>query len=75
MCILMDNLGVHRSKFTAKVLEQQRMSSIFIPAYSPFANAIEECFSVAKRALKKERLNNIVNGRNILNEDMVERAF
>ena len=53
MCMYMDNLSVHRSKATQKVLREQRFEVIFTPAYSPFANCIEECFAVVKQAYKK----------------------
>ena len=56
----MDNLGIHRSKATGKVFQELNMDPIFCPAYSPFANPIEECFSVVKQAYKKAKLNEIM---------------
>ena len=53
MCLYMDNLSIHRSRATAKVMKEQRFEVIFTPAYSPFSNLIEECFAVVKQAYKK----------------------
>ena len=53
MCLYMDNLGIHTSRITAKVMRDQRYEWIFNPPYSPFANPIEECFSVTKHSYKK----------------------
>ena len=63
MCIYMDNLNFHRSRPTKKVLEEQQFEYIFNPPYSPFANPIEECFSVVKQSFRKARLNKIMKQR------------
>ena len=71
----MDQLSVHTSKATARVLKEQRFAWVFNPPYSPFANPIEEVFSVVKQHFKKARLNKIMNDTNVTNEVMIERAF
>ena len=48
MALYMDQLSVHTSKATAKVLREQRFEWVFNPPYSPFANAVEEVFSCCK---------------------------
>ena len=48
MALYMDQLSVHTSKATARILKEQRFEWVFNPPYSPFANPIEEVFSVAK---------------------------
>ena len=48
ICIYMDNLSIHRSKITAKLLKSLRMEVVFNPPYSPWANPIEECFASVK---------------------------
>ena len=75
MALYMDQLSVHTSKATARVLKEQRFEWVFNPAYSPFANPVEECFSVAKQSFKKARLNKIMNNSNETNEVMIEKAF
>ena len=72
MCMYMDNLSIHRSKATAQVLREQRFEVIFNPPYSPFANCIEECFSVVKQTYKKQKLQNIMQGRKVEMEDIIE---
>ena len=74
MCIYMDNLGFHKSKATKKVLIDQRFEYVFNPPYSPFANPIEECFSVVKREYKKAKLRRIIHGTKETDEDLVEAA-
>ena len=71
----MDNLSVHRSGETQKLLADQRFEVIFNPPYSPFANPIEECFSVVKHAYKKAKLQRITRGSNDPDENLVEEAF
>ena len=51
------------------------MEFIYNPAYSPQANPIEECFAQVKKAYKKAKLSKIINGTNVENEDMIEKAF
>ena len=71
----MDQLSVHTSKATARILKEQRFEWVFNPPYSPWANAVEECFSVAKGHFKKARLRKIMNDTNDKTEDMIEKAF
>ena len=66
---------MHTSKATARILKEHRFEWVFNPPYSPFANPIEEIFSVAKQHFKKARLNKIMNESNDTNEDMIKKAF
>ena len=75
MCLYMDNLGIHRSKATAQLLQDKRLRFIFNPPYSPFGNPIEECFAACKAAYKKARLQQIMNGSDLSIEDMIENSF
>lgn len=51
---IMDNASIHRSPEVKKVLENTRHKQLFIPPYSPFLNAIEECFSKVKTLVKRK---------------------
>ena len=46
--LLMDNIAFHKSKETLASIRAKGCSPLFIPAYSPRFNAIENVFSVAK---------------------------
>ena len=75
MCIYMDNLSVHKANATKLVIGEQRFEAIFNPPYSPWANPIEECFSVVKRYYRKAKLRRIIQGTTETDEDIVEAAF
>ena len=75
MALYMDQLSVHTSKATAKVLKEQRFEWVFNPPYSPWANPVEEVFAYAKQHFKKARLNKIMAGSNDTNEYMIKKAF
>jgi transposase len=48
---------------------------VYNPPYSPFANPIEECFSVVKHSFKKARIHKILNKKEVSNEEMIDKAF
>ena len=75
MCCYMDNLSVHRAQSVQKLLKDQRFKVIFNPPYSPWANCIEECFSVVKREYRKAKLRRITKGTEETDEDLVFKAF
>ena len=62
ICLYMDNLHFHKSATTREKYDQLRMTVVYNPPYSPFANPIEECFSVVKQEFKKAKINRIMNG-------------
>lgn len=47
--ILMDNVRFHHSKEVMKLLNDNNLTPLFIPPYSPRCNPIEEVFSLLKR--------------------------
>jgi transposase len=47
--ILMDNVKFHHSKIVTEYCELNNIIVLFVPAYSPWFNPIELCFSVIKR--------------------------
>ena len=75
MCVYLDNLGFHKSNATKKVYQEQRLEHIFNPPYSPFANPIEECFSVVKHDFKKAKLRRITQATKETDEDLIESAL
>ena len=52
--VILDNLGAHRGEKVKRLIESRAASVIFLPAYSPDFNPIEEAFSMIKAILKKE---------------------
>jgi transposase len=51
--VIMDNLGAHRPKKIRELIEQRGCELIYLPAYSPDYNPIEEAFAKIKNLLRK----------------------
>ena len=51
--VVMDNLGAHRPKRIRELIEQQGCELLYLPAYSPEYNPIEEAFAKIKNLLRK----------------------
>ena len=51
--VVMDNLGAHRPKRIRELIEQQGCELLYVPAYSPDYNPIEEAFAKIKNLLRK----------------------
>src|SRR3712207_9590198 len=49
----MDNLGAHKPKRVRELIEERGCELLYLPAYSPDYNPIEEAFSKVKRFLRK----------------------
>jgi transposase len=51
--VVMDNLSVHKSKRVEQLIDEAGAELLFLPAYSPDFNPIEEAFSKVKGVLRK----------------------
>jgi len=51
--VVMDNLSAHRPRRIRELIEQQGCELLYLPAYSPDYNPIEEAFSKIKNLLRK----------------------
>ena len=51
--VVMDNLGAHRPKRIRELVEEQDCELMYLPAYSPDYNPIEEAFAKIKSFLRK----------------------
>jgi transposase len=51
--VVMDNLGAHRPKGIRELVEQRGCELLYLPAYSPDYNPIEEAFAKIKNLLRK----------------------
>ena len=51
--VVMDNLGVHRSKRIRQLIEARGAELVYVPSYSPEMNPIEQAFSKIKNILRK----------------------
>jgi len=51
--VVMDNLSAHRPRRIRELIEQQGCKLLYLPAYSPDYNPIEEAFSKIKNLLRK----------------------
>ena len=50
--VVMDNLGAHRPKRIRELIEQRGCELLYLPAYSPDYNPIEEAFAKIKNLLR-----------------------
>lgn len=50
--VVMDNLGAHRPKRIRELIEGQGCELLYLPAYSPDYNPIEEAFAKIKNLLR-----------------------
>ncbi len=51
--VVMDNLGAHKPKRVREMIEDRGCQLLYLPAYSPDYNPIEEAFSEVKELLRK----------------------
>jgi transposase len=51
--VVMDNLGAHKTDRVRELIEERGCELLFLPAYSPDLNPIEEAFSKVKAHLRK----------------------
>ena len=51
--VVMDNLGAHKPKRVREVIEERGCELLYLPAYSPDYNPIEEAFSKIEGLLRK----------------------
>lgn len=51
--VVMDNLGAHRPKRVRELIEAVGCELLYLPAYSPDLNPIEEAFAKTKQLLRK----------------------
>jgi transposase len=51
--VVMDNLGAHRPKRVRELIEERGAELLYLPAYSPDYNPIEEAFAKIKNLLRK----------------------
>jgi transposase len=50
--VVMDNLGAHRPKRVRELIEERGAELVYLPAYSPDYNPIEEAFAKIKNLLR-----------------------
>lgn len=53
--VVLDNLGAHRPKRIRELIESRDCELLYLPAYSPDLNPIEEAFSKVKNLLRKAK--------------------
>jgi len=75
ICIYMDNLSVHRSIEIRERMDELGITYIFSPIYSPDLNPVEYVFSMVKKQIKAERLNAIVNEKEIDLYSVIKDSF
>jgi transposase len=51
--VILDNLSAHKGEKVKQLIESRAASVVFLPAYSPDFNPIEEAFSKIKAILKR----------------------
>jgi transposase len=53
--VVLDNLGAHKGERVRELIEERGCELLFLPAYSPELNPIEEAFSKVKGLLRRAR--------------------
>lgn len=53
--VVLDNLGAHKGERVRELIEERGCELLFLPAYSPDLNPIEEAFSKVKGLLRRAR--------------------
>ena len=56
-------------------MDELEFRYMYNPSYMPIANPIEECFSVAKQAYKKAKINKIACGVEVEHEKFIKKGF
>lgn len=51
--VVLDNLGSHKAKAARKAIRDRRAHMLFLPAYSPDLNPIEQVFAKVKHSMRK----------------------
>jgi transposase len=64
--LIMDRHPVHRAMSVQKYLKENNIKFLFLPAYSPELNPIEEAFSKIKQYIKKQKARTIDELLNVL---------
>ena len=75
ICILFDQLSVHRTHRVRNTLAECGYESVMNAAYYPMGNPIEYCFAQVKHYFKAERLKVIVTNQKKTVRAMIKDAF
>ena len=75
ICLVLDNLSVHRSHAAIDRIDELGFEYVFTPAYCPDANPIESVFSIFKGRLKKKRIASIIHGERLELPQAIERIW
>ena len=75
ICLVLDNLSVHRSHAAIDRIDELGFEYVFTPAYCPDANPIESVFSMFKARLRKERIACILHEKTYLVPQAIERIW
>ena len=62
ICLYLDNLSVHRSRFITDRMDELGFEYIWAPVYSPDYNPVETVINLSKQWIKRQRLIAIMNG-------------
>jgi len=65
MLLVMDNLAIHRSNEVAERMNELGFRWTYTPRYQPWYNGIEEVWAISKAYIKQQRLNAVMNGREV----------
>jgi len=75
ICIVMDNLAVHRCNEVVDRLDELGLEYVFTPAYSPDFNPIESVFAIFKNRFKRMRIHAIQHGLEVRYHEQIELQF
>ena len=74
-CLFVDNLRVHKTDLVMKAYHDLKIIPIFNETYAPNYNPIETIFGQIKRVYKAQRLNKLVNGKIVNDDELIRQVF
>ena len=73
--LMMDNVSFHKSGDIKERMNELGFSYTFTPVYSPQYNGIEEVIGLGKKAVKKKRLEMLLNNQEGDIRDVIRDSF
>ena len=73
--LVLDNLSVHKCGFSQTRMAHHGFKWHWCVPHWPDGNAVEFCFAIAKRTYKKQKLQLIMEGKEVIPREMIEKAF
>ena len=74
IAVLMDNFSAHKTNFILQKMDELEIHCIYNVPYQPDYNPTEACFSKIKNYYKRQKLNKLVNEKEIDVNSLIEQS-